>query len=138
MVLRFHMHAYAHLLAPVGNHQPSSWSLWFQNCPLRETCGLHLNHQQARPALPPMWTLLQPIIPPPFLPPWSLHSIPFFAYNLLAAPFDSFYEEHVTVTNQPTEAEFMNLQISLGFLAIILRILRLEVSVYNVYTTNQF
>ncbi len=28
--------------------------------------------------------------------------------------------------------------ISLRFLAIILRVLRLEVSVYNVYTTNQF
>jgi hypothetical protein len=36
------------------------------------------------------------------------------------------------------EAEFMNAQISLRFLGILLRVLRLEVSVYNVYITNQF
>jgi hypothetical protein len=42
---------------------------------------------------------------------------------------------HTTVS---TEAEFMNGTISLRFLGIILRVLRLEVSVYNVYITNQF
>jgi hypothetical protein len=37
-----------------------------------------------------------------------------------------------------TEAEFMNVTISLRFLGIILRVLRLEVTVYNVYIINQF
>jgi hypothetical protein len=37
-----------------------------------------------------------------------------------------------------TEAEFMNGTISLKFLGIIWSVLRLEVSVYNVYITNQF
>jgi hypothetical protein len=39
-----------------------------------------------------------------------------------------------------TEAEFMSIQfrISLRFLGIILRVFRLEVSVYNFYITNQF
>jgi hypothetical protein len=32
----------------------------------------------------------------------------------------------------------MNVQVSLRFLGIILRVLRLEVSVYNAYITNQF
>jgi hypothetical protein len=73
MVFWFHRHAYAHLLAPISNHQPSSWSLWFQNCPLRETCGLHLNHQQIPPSPAPP-TILQPIPPPLF---WSALS-PFF------------------------------------------------------------
>ncbi len=36
------------------------------------------------------------------------------------------------------EAEFMNRTILLRFLGIILRVDRLEVSVYNVYITNQF
>ena len=36
-----------------------------------------------------------------------------------------------------TEAEFINVLFSLKFLGIILRVLRLEVSVYNVYITNQ-
>ncbi len=36
-----------------------------------------------------------------------------------------------------TEAEFMNIQFRWGF-CIILRVLRLEVSVHNVYITNQF
>jgi hypothetical protein len=38
------------------------------------------------------------------------------------------------------EAEFINVKrtISLRFLGIILRVLRLEVSVYNVYITNSF
>ncbi len=36
------------------------------------------------------------------------------------------------------EAEFMNEQISLRLLGIILRVLRLEISVYNVYIKNQF
>jgi hypothetical protein len=37
-----------------------------------------------------------------------------------------------------TEAEFMNVKISLRFLGIILRVIRLAVSVYNVYMLNQF
>ncbi len=37
-----------------------------------------------------------------------------------------------------TEAEFMNVQFSLRFLGIILGVLRIEVSVYNVYFKNQF
>ncbi len=38
----------------------------------------------------------------------------------------------------PPEAEIHESTISLRFLGIILRVLRLEVSVYNVYITNQF
>jgi hypothetical protein len=37
-----------------------------------------------------------------------------------------------------TEPEFMNVQFRRGFLGIILRVLRLEVSLYNVYIKNQF
>jgi hypothetical protein len=37
-----------------------------------------------------------------------------------------------------TEAEFMNVQFRSGFLGIILKVLRLEVSVYNVYITIRF
>ncbi len=37
-----------------------------------------------------------------------------------------------------TEAEFMNVQFFLRFLGVILRVLRIEVSVYNVYITKQF
>jgi hypothetical protein len=36
------------------------------------------------------------------------------------------------------EAEFMNVKFPLRFQGIILRVLRLEVSVYSVYVTNQF
>jgi hypothetical protein len=36
------------------------------------------------------------------------------------------------------EAEFMNVQFSLRFLGIILKVLRLEEFVYNDYITNQF
>jgi hypothetical protein len=36
------------------------------------------------------------------------------------------------------EAEFMNVNFVLRFLAIILRVLGLEVSVYIVYISNQF
>ncbi len=37
-----------------------------------------------------------------------------------------------------TEAEFMNVQFHWGFLGLILRVLRLEVSLHSVYIINQF
>jgi hypothetical protein len=36
------------------------------------------------------------------------------------------------------EAEFMKVQFRSGFLGIISRVLRLDVSVYNIYLTSQF
>jgi hypothetical protein len=52
------------------------------------------------------------------------------------------YLLHLTLVevSMHTEAKFINVQftISLSFLGRILRVHRLEVSVYNVYITNQF
>jgi hypothetical protein len=50
------------------------------------------------------------------------------------------YLLHLTLVevSMKTEAEFINVQFRLRFLGRILRVLRLEVSVYNVYITNQF
>jgi hypothetical protein len=45
-------------------------------------------------------------------------------------------EEHPPPT--PTRSQIHERTISLGFLGMILRVLRLELSVYNVYISNQF
>ncbi len=64
-------------------------------------------------------------------------------HALLAAPVLAHYNLRDSIlqglSDQDifTEAEFKNVQF-LQFLGIILRVLRLEVSVYNVYITNQF
>jgi hypothetical protein len=44
----------------------------------------------------------------------------------------------VSPLKDSAEAEFMNVQFPLRFLGIILRVLRLKFSVYNVYITNHF
>ncbi len=50
----------------------------------------------------------------------------------MAGESKAVYDNHSVYS----EAEFLNVQISLRFLGIILRVLIIEVCVYNVYITN--
>jgi hypothetical protein len=51
--------------------------------------------------------------------------------ELLVTLMQSFFTYKVRA-----EAEFMNILFSWDFLGIILRVIRLEVSIYNIYITN--